>query len=446
MIQYDVRSDQMILPRFMGTPCGAVFRDGRIFVLTTEGEIFKLQIHHQVSENGKVVDKGLIHCTQTCIVEAPNRCVIERVHFEKGTEHFPVMRHIWNPQDCVALKPTCLLDTPQGLLVVHCEYKVIWEVFPNGSNNEGPAAGWYVQGIRVHAGKPRVGHGVTHRERGQGQQDQTTVEFDEPRCAVLDGNKDLWVCDRDWLRKIAYDKQDLERTTFTVSNEVGLTGEFPTSIAMGAKGFVLLEHYSDLTFGTRWKPRLLDVQWLNLLDKEGKVYKEIRKSSLIKDLGPNDIGSIILDSKDQIIFCETNRNNVRCVDRAPYVWGGPPESPYPYRENDEGTDDVIMKGFLFGGKTTCHLTWYRGSIALLTTSKDGPILVLLGKQPTQPGKRAADGAADGDELRAAARPSTAPAGRGQALARPSTAPAGRGRGRGLPRAEHLLLQLAELCL
>jgi hypothetical protein len=65
-------------------------------------------------------------------------------------------------------------------LVVHCQYKVIWEVFPHGNNNEGPAGGWMVQSIRVHAGKPRLGYGVTDRKRGEGEQTQADVEFDEP--------------------------------------------------------------------------------------------------------------------------------------------------------------------------------------------------------------------------------------------------------------------------
>ena len=434
-IKYDVRLDTLVLPRFMGRPCGAVFREGYIYVLTTEGEIFKVQLESCVMEGGNLVPQSLLHDRSKCIVEAPNRCRIQRVPFEKGTQNFPALKHVWDKTHYMGLMPTCLLNTPTGLLVVHCEYKAIWEVAVSGGTVGSRP------GIKLHAGKPRVGLGVTQRERGKGNQTQDDVEFDEPRCAVLDGKQDLWVCDRDWLRKITYDKDDWSRSKFTVSNEVCLCGEFGTSMAMGMKGFVVLTHYWDGKDNTTYKPRLLDVQWINLNTKEGQFYKEIRKSSFIKNLGENDIGSIILDSIDQVVFCP--RTSVRCVDRPPYVWGGPASSPFPFRENEEGTDDVQMIGLETGGNSTCHLTWYRSNIALFTQVQDaGPILVLLGKQH----KRAAGGAADGDEAAREVSARTG-AGGGQGADRPQTAPpGGRGRGRGRGSPHDLLLQLAELCV
>ena len=430
-IKYDVKVDQLILPQFMGTPCGALFSNGYIYMLTTEGEIFRLQLERMVNEAGRIVSRTLLRERTKCIVEAPNQCIITRVHFDKGTDDFPALVHVWEKDDFEGLKPTSLVTSARdNLLLVDCNHRVIWEIVVGGSNTDTRP------NIRLHAGQPlvwRQNYRITARERGKGDENQDSVEFNEPRCAVFDANNDLWVCDRDWLRKITYDKNDPTRRKFIVSNEANLRVMSATSIAMGIKGFVVLEHYWDMAKGTTWKPRLLDVQWLNL-EKDGKIYKEIRKSSYIKNLGPRDIGSIILDRKDQVIFCP--RNEVRAIDRAPFVWVGYERDVIPCRADDQGTDDVVMVNLAHGACSTCHLTWYRSRIALFTKPKNGgPILTLLGEQP----KRAAGGAADGDEAAREVRPRTG-------ADRPQTAPPGRGGGRGETRAQDLLLQLAELCV
>jgi len=401
-IKYDVRADNLMLPPFLGTPCGAVFRSGYIYMLTREGEIFRLQLEHCVCENGEVVSKPLLYDLGKCIVEAPNKCIIQRVHFEKGTEEFPALVSMWDRWTYLGLMPTCLVAAPLGkLLVVSCRLKAIYEIDANSSARDSSA------GIKLHAGQPDVDGqdelrlAVPERARGtEYDRNQATVRFHQPRCALLDGKSNLWVCDGGWLRKLTYDKNDATRNTFTVSNEQNLHAE-PTSIALGSKGFVILEHYWDMQIPKKYKPRLLDVQWVNVNTREGTLVSKIRKTSLIKNVGHNDVGSIILDSKDQIIFCP--RNILQCVDRADYTWGGSSSAPFPYRENDEGTDDVTMKDLGFGGNLTCHLTWYRGNIAVFTKSKDGgPILALVSRNT----KRAAGGAADGDEAQRAVRPRT----------------------------------------
>jgi hypothetical protein len=85
----------MKLPRYLGVPCGCVVLGGYIYLLTTDGEIFRLQLGHMVRENEALAYKSLIHDKEKCIVETPNQCIIERVHFEKGTKNFPALVNEW---------------------------------------------------------------------------------------------------------------------------------------------------------------------------------------------------------------------------------------------------------------------------------------------------------------------------------------------------------------
>ena len=419
-ITYDVASANLILPSFLGTPCGVVFRQGYLYMLTTDGEIFRLQISHLISHEGALANKPLISDPTKCIVEHPNKCVIKRVHFEKGTPNFPALVSIWDSKVHLELMPTCLVAAPLGrLFVVSARLKAIYEISLNFGR------------IKVHAGKPDLTGDAHMRrvlpafERGvEHNRTWDTLEFRSPTCAVFDANNNLWVCDGTWLRQIKYETGDATGKNITVSNEVNL-GVYATCMALGQKGFVVVEHdWSRLH--TRYEPRLWDVQFLDGKTAAG-AKREIRKSTTIKRLGVSSIGSIIVDSRDQILFCP--RRNIRCVDRSDYQWVSCPE-PIPYRENEEGVDDVYMKDLLIEGGGMCYLTWFLGNILLFTESKDKkPIMTVLSKQR----KQAAAGAAEGDT-----------AGR---EVRPRTAGRGRGAGGALPLSTDVLLrQLAEVHL
>ena len=252
-ITYDVHSTNLILPSFLGTPCGAVFREGYVYLLTTDGEIFRVQLVHVILENGAAANKPLTVDYRKCIVEHPNKCVIKRVHFEKGTAQFPTLVSLWDSKEYLGLKPTCLVAVPLGrLFVVSARLKAIYEISLN------------LNRIKLHAGKPDFeGDAVfkrvlRERKRGvQYNQDRESVEFHSPTCAVFDSNNNLWVCDGTWLRKIKYETGGATGKNFTVSNEVDL-GVYATCMALGQKGFVVVEHeWSRLH--NRYEPRLWDV-------------------------------------------------------------------------------------------------------------------------------------------------------------------------------------------
>ena len=381
----DVAEFNFILPTFIGKACGAVFRKGYLFMLTTEGEIFRLQI----SQLQDGVLQHLISDPTKCIVDYPNKAVITRLHFEKDTERFPALQHTWKEREYDGLRPTCLVNGPAGcLFVVSAERRAIYKIHLSATGFGGMAT------ISLHAGQPEQARGSNHLAVGQ-TQDEKNVDFFEPRCAVLDGDENLWVCDGTWLRKITYEVGN--RSRFTVSNVVDF-GVDPTCMALGRKGLVFVHHVWHPLMGA-YQPILRDV----LMHTNLETGKLETKTLTIKHLGLETVGSVVLDSKDQVVFAA--RQRLRSIERSDVEWTKKEGrfAPMPHRSyEDDDMSDLLLQETKLDITSMCYLAWWHGNVAVFATSRTGvPYMSMYGsnahnraKESAQ--KRAAEGAADGD--------------------------------------------------
>lgn len=405
-MEYKLIGINYILPAFLGVPCGVNVCKGFVFILTTDGEIFKLQISQLVSIDGVERRQLLIYNTTKCIVEYPNKCTIKRINFEKGTAKFPALtscmprrfgdRPPHNMNWFCELSPTSLLVDPGGMLLVlsHAQSKM-YEIDP------------LLGEIRGHWGQPTP-RGVRPRARTDPPEDEKNCTFKELMCGKFDGRGNLFVCDQHWIRKITYGttlqggNTVRDHRKFTVSNIINLH-EYATSIGIGPTGVVVAEAIWDRVF-KRYFPRLVDVQIYNHLDKHGNSIHG-RTTTDIMRVGSGIVCSILVDGADQVVFCANDRLEV--VDREKYTYINGP-GKIPTRGGLPESEHLIMHKLEFQQPSLSYLTWFGGSILACTTSNQRPVLsFLFGKQQTT-NKRPLPDASDAQGRES--RPRTAPAG------------------------------------
>lgn len=407
-MQYKLIGINYVLPAFLGVPCGVDVCKGFIFILTTDGEIFKLQISQLVSIDGVDQKQLLIYDTTKCIVEYPNKCTIKRINFEKGTAKFPALtscmpirfgdRPPHNMNWFLELSPTSLLVDPGGNLLVlsHAQSK-IYEINPRFG------------AIRGHWGQPAP-QGVAPRERTDPLQDETNCTFKELMCGVVDAHGNLYVCDQHWIRKITYGttlqygETVRDNTKFTVSNIINLH-EYATSIGIGPTGLVVAESIWDRTF-QKYFPRLVDVQIHNRFDKHGNVIHR-RTTTDIMRVGAEIVCSILVDGTDQVVFCANGRLEVVDRQKYTYVKGS---AKIPTRGGLPESEHTIMHSLQLREPSLAYLTWFGGNILACTTSNKLPVLSFLHGTPEITNKRPLPDASEAQDR--ASRPRTAPAGWG----------------------------------
>jgi hypothetical protein len=434
MFQYDMIGKNYILPAFLGIPCGVTVSKGFVFILTTDGEIFKVQISQLVVKDGVQRQQLLIYEDTKCIVEAPNRCTIERLNFEKGTVKFPALTSSmpkalydgpapgvnWHTN----LSPTSLLVDPCGkLIVLSCAQSKIYEVDPTTGMGR----------IKEHLGKPAPRgwladwKDIAPRELTDPKQDQTNCSFKRLMCGTFDGVGDLYVCDGNWIRKITYAKTVQgngsvvrDRTRFTVENIIQLYhAECATYISVGQTGLVVAQ---AVWYKTKYRTRLADIHFFGDGVRDGKSVLN-RNVVDIQREDDDFLCSFLVDGEDRILFGRWGRLEV--VEKADWHYIDSP-GPKIRTRGDRESEHMVMHNLQLWAPSLSYLTWFGGSILLCTTTDKKPVLSFLHGKPQTTNKRPLP------EASQAQRPAS----------RPRTAPAGGGAG----GTQALLQQLAQICI
>jgi hypothetical protein len=409
---YDMAAQQQLLPRHLGKPCGVTTTNGFIFILTTDGEIFKVQTMSLALTPGRRCDY-LISDPTKCIVEAPNRCVITRLNFTKNTAEFPALKcHMPDNAALLApppgsnnwfeeLSPTCLLADPRGktslYVLSHAQGKIYEITF----------VGFWSK-IQVHAGgNPKTRD--TPRKLQDADENQDNVVFDGLMCGVFDSNFDLYVCDGLWIRKIKYESRE-NRAKFTVSNILKLQAP-ASSIVCSRMSLVIAE----IPWGPGYRHKQVIREVLKYADESapGRYRYEAR------DIYDNErilLGSLLVDGAEHIVYC--GRNLLVNLVRG------------RLRGSSERFEKFLMHEYALTGSGLRYLTWFGGNILMCTMCRDGPVLLAFQKKGEKKREREAASVdtGAGAEARAGKRPQTAPA---------PVAPASM---------DALLEQLAELCV
>ena len=361
--QFNVDMLSYKLPKFLGTPCGVATFKQDIYILTTEGELFKLLIKD-------ILDQ------KKCIVERPNTCSLERIMFDKTN---PLISKI-DPKNFIdGISPTCLLMDPNGFpLVVSHAHGVIYRIIPSYKE------------IKIHAGKEVVQYRTDMTDG-----DEKTATFRAPTCAVFDHENNLWVADFTKLRKITYES-GTQYTKFDVETILE-THKTITSMAWGPRGLVLTESQWSIPnqFYTSW---LYDMQTLvydpGYMKKNSFFFDDMIKAGVTKDRAITSIkdrvcngiiGSILVDGCNHIVYA---KGTLYCVDRAEIQRMSPPRWT-PTRNRDD-TQLVIMKRIELPLKSRKYLAWWRQQILLVTALEGQPILMFFSGSK----KREADAAGE----------------------------------------------------
>ena len=431
LVEYDMVGINYILPAFLGMPCGVTVSKGFVFILTTDGEIFKLQISRPVVTDGVEKRELLIYDRTKCIVQHPNKCTIKRLNFEKGTAAFPALISRM-PQDLfdspsrgvewhTNLSPTSLLVDPCGkLIVLSCAQSRIYEIHP--------VFGW----IKEHLGRPAPRgwladwKDIAPRELTDLEQDQTNCSFRCLMCGTFDDRGDLFVCDGNWIRKITYASKlegngsvVRDRTKFNVKNVINLHAECATSIAVGPTGLIVAKAVWEKH---KYKTYLADIHIFEYKDHEGK---SVRKRNVvdIKKQGDELLCSLLVDGMDNIVFGTDGR--LEFLEKASWFYMDHPGSKIRTR-GDKKSTHMLMHEFGMWTTSPFYLTWFGGSILACTRWKEKPMLSFLHGKPQTTNKRPLPEASEGE--RQASRPRT-------------TAPGGPAGGTAA-----LLQQLAQICI
>jgi hypothetical protein len=314
--RFDMMAKTFILPTFLGTPCGVTSSNGFIFIITTDGEIFQLQMNRKVdalfSEDGGTTQETLLVDLTRCIVAKPNRCIIRRLNFQKNTTAFPALTcHMpsnvytrptingttyvnWHTRQ----QPTCLLAHPRGeakLYVLSCAQCAIYEI------------NWQTHIIKKHIGGPLAPGEVRLRGYKDPDEDEKTVKFQRLTCGVFDADANLFVVDNGWMRRIKYDATN--RTKFTVKNMIHICQEV-TSIALGPAGFVVGLVIWNANKKDHHGEGVYDQQLCDIVQHtvDGKVQLNL---VTIKDFGHyHYIGSMLVDGANHNIL--STQTNLRC--------------------------------------------------------------------------------------------------------------------------------------
>jgi hypothetical protein len=387
--RYDIAETCMFLPKSLGRPCSVTTAKGYIFILTTAGEIWKVQ-----TLSGLKTDtcESLVADWTKCIVEAPNRCVVKRLNFTKDSADFPALvcrmpdntprqdAPDWSKNWIAELSPTSLLADPRTasiLYVLSHEQRKIYEIT---FNNE------HMSIIRVHAGgKPNGRWGP--RKQGDADENQDNVVFDGLMCGAFDADFNLYVCDNNWIRKITYASKDT-RAKFTVSNIFHL--QWPaTCMTWSNSGFVVSEYV--WTSQKKFKQVLCDVKWYG---EEGAMRLEERT---IADNGTSLAGSVLVDREDNIVYCA--QTWLMNVNRDELQDGRLQHKRYK------------MHNCLLTGSELRQLTWFGGNILLCSLTFKGPLLLTFRKAGSEAagGKREREAGGAEAEAAPAQRPRTEPA-------------------------------------